>query len=72
MINKTIKIGNISTSKTELLDITKAWVMVALTFTFLYSGMNLMDGTLSFAEIESSSFWILVLIGDYYGEQNYW
>jgi len=61
-MNKTIKIGNISTSKVELLDITKAWVMVALTFTFLFSGLNLMDGTLTFAKVENFSFWLLVLV----------
>lgn len=62
MTNKTIKIGKIYTSKVELLDITKAWLMVALTFAFLFSGMNLMDGSLSFDKLESSSFWILVVV----------
>ncbi|MEK6938518.1 MAG: metalloprotease [Nanoarchaeota archaeon] len=62
MINKIIKIGKISTSRVELVDITKAWIMVALTFTFLFSGVNLADGTLSFSKLESSSFWLLVLI----------
>lgn len=62
MMNQTIKIGKISTSRVELIDITKAWLMVALTFTFLFSGINLSDGTLSFSKMESFSFWLLVLI----------
>jgi len=61
-MNKIIKIGKIYTSKVELLDITKAWLMVALTFAFLFSGMNLMDGTLTFSKLENSSFWILVVL----------
>jgi Zn-dependent protease len=60
--NKTIKIGKISTSKVELLDITKAWLMVALTFAFLFAGLNLMDGTLTFEKVESFSFWLLVIV----------
>lgn len=62
MAYKTIKIGRITTSTIELVDITKAWIAIALTFTFLYSGMNLIDGTLSFSKLESFSFWLVVLI----------
>lgn len=39
-----IKIGKIKTSRTELIDITKAWLALSLAFAFIYSGINLFRG----------------------------
>lgn len=62
MMNRMIKLGKISTSKIELIDITKAWIIIALTFTFLFTGLNLMDNSLDFDKLETSAFWILFVI----------
>lgn len=45
----TIKIGRISTSKIELVDITKAWLAISLAFTFVYSGASLLGNSLGLA-----------------------
>ncbi len=42
-----IKLGGIKTSKTELVDITKAWLALSLAFTFVYSGASLLRGGIS-------------------------
>lgn len=39
-----IEIGRIKTSRTELIDITKAWLALSLAFAFIYSGINLFRG----------------------------
>lgn len=57
---KTIQIGKIKTSKIELKDILKAWVVLSLAFALVYGGINLMDGTLS--KLFSPGFLILFLI----------
>jgi Zn-dependent protease len=62
MMNKILKIGKISTSKIELVDILKAWIVISFTFTFLFMGINLMDGSLTFDKLETSSFWILFVV----------
>ncbi len=52
-----MKIWNIETSKTELIDITKAWLALALAFAFLYSGISILRGgmaglfSLQFAQV---------------------
>lgn len=62
MMNKTIKIGKISTSRTELVDIAKAWVVISLTFAFLFSGITLSSENSFFSGLESSKFWLLTLV----------
>lgn len=57
-----MKIGNISTSKRELIDITKAWLIISLAFTFVFSGASLLSGNFSFAALGSSQFWILFVV----------
>lgn len=59
MIPKNITIGKIRTSKTELLDITKAWLALSLAFTFAFSGMSILSGRFSPAAIFSLSFTVL-------------
>jgi len=61
-MNKTIKIGKISTSRTELVDIAKAWVVISLTFAFLFSGITLSSENSFFSGLESSKFWLLTLV----------
>ncbi len=36
----------IKTSKTEIIDITKAWVVISLAFAAIFTGANLIEGTL--------------------------
>lgn len=55
-----IKIGKISTSKTELIDIAKAWVTLSLAFAIIYSGAYLVGG--SFGRLLSPSFLIFFLV----------
>jgi Zn-dependent protease len=43
-MNHTIKIGRINTSKTELVDIAKAWIAISLAFAFVYSNVSLFRG----------------------------
>jgi len=57
---KTIKIGKIRTSKTELVDITKAWLALSFAFAFIYSGASLLSGSIT--RIFSSAFPRLFLI----------
>lgn len=56
----TIKIGKVKTSKIELIDITKAWVVLSLAFACIYAGATLFDGTI--ANIFSFQFLILFII----------
>ncbi|MBI4983321.1 M50 family metallopeptidase, partial [Candidatus Woesearchaeota archaeon] len=62
MMYKVIKIGKISTSKSELVDITKAWIIVSITFTFLFLGINLMEASFSFSKIISPSFLVTIIV----------
>lgn len=43
-MNKAIKIGKISTSRIELIDISKAWLIISLAFAFVFSGISLTNG----------------------------
>ncbi len=42
-----INLGGISTSRTELIDIAKAWITLSLAFTFVYGSINLIKGNIS-------------------------
>ena len=44
MMHKTIKIGKIDTSRTEVIDILKAWLALSLAFTFIYAGASVLSG----------------------------
>ena len=44
MMHKTIKIGKIDTSRTEIIDIVKAWLALSLAFTFIYAGASVLSG----------------------------
>ena len=57
---KTIKIGKISTSKVELVDIIKAWLAISLAFALVFSSITLLNGTIS--RVFSISFAIMFLI----------
>jgi Zn-dependent protease len=60
MMNKTIKIGKINTSKVELVDIAKAWLAISLAFAFVYSGASLFSGGMN--KIFSMGFLVMFLI----------
>jgi Zn-dependent protease len=59
--NKTIRFGPIKTSRTELIDITKAWLALSFAFALIFSGINLMRGT-SLIRLISVDFWIMFLV----------
>ena len=56
----TIQIGKIKTSRIELRDIAKAWIVLSLAFACIYAGANFLDGTIS--KIYSTQFIFLFLI----------
>lgn len=58
--NRTIQLGKIKTSKTELKDILKAWVVLSVAFALVYGGINLLRGNLG--ELFSPGFLVLFLI----------
>ncbi|MEK6900503.1 MAG: metalloprotease [Nanoarchaeota archaeon] len=60
MINRTINIGKIKTSKVEIVDIVKAWLALSLAFTFIYAGASVMNGGLGKAV--SLDFVVLFLV----------
>lgn len=43
-MHKTIKIGKVDTSRTEIVDIVKAWLALSLAFAFIYSGASILNG----------------------------
>ena len=45
-MNHSIKIGKIKTSRTEIVDIVKAWLALSLAFAFIYSGASILNGGL--------------------------
>jgi hypothetical protein len=51
---KTIKIWKIKTSKFEIIDIIKAWMVLSLAFALVYGNIALFNGNLS--AVFSSSF----------------
>ncbi len=56
----TMKILGVKTSRTELLDIAKAWVALSLAFAFIYSGAHLLGGSLD--RVISLSFLLVFVI----------
>jgi len=46
-MNKTITIGKVSTSRTEIVDILKAWLALSLAFTFIYAGASVLGGDIN-------------------------
>ena len=59
-MNRMITLGKIKTSKNELVDITKAWLVLSLAFALVFSGITLMNGKVS--QIFSPQFLILFLV----------
>ena len=57
---KIIRIGKIKTSKIELVDIAKAWLAISLAFALVFSGIQLLNGTIS--KVFSSTFLVMFLI----------
>ena len=57
---QTIKLGSIKTSRTELIDIAKAWIAISLAFAFIFSGISLLDGTIG--RVATFSFVITLFI----------
>ena len=60
MMNTTIKIGKINTSKIELVDIVKAWLAISLAFAFVYSEASLFQGGID--KIFSMGFLLMFLV----------
>lgn len=60
MMHRTIKIGKVSTSRTEIIDISKAWIALSLAFAFIYSGASLLKGNVN--TIFSLDFMFIFLI----------
>lgn len=60
MMFQTMQIGKIKTSKIELKDISKAWLVLSLAFACIYAGANVLDGTL--ANIFSTQFLFLFVV----------
>lgn len=46
-MHKTITIGKIRTSRTELVDILKAWLALSFAFTFIYAGASVLGGDIN-------------------------
>ena len=57
---KTIRIWKLKTSKTELVDILKAWLVLSLAFALVFGGISLFNGNLT--NLFSSSFLVLFLV----------
>lgn len=60
MNNKIVQIGKIRTSRTEIVDILKAWLALSLAFTFIYAGASVIGG--GFDKIFSINFLSIFLI----------
>ena len=60
--NKAIKLGPIKTSRVEIIDIIKAWIAISFAFAIVFSGMSLVGGKFSLANLFSSSFGVLFLV----------
>lgn len=57
MEDRSFKLGKIKTSKFEIVDIIKAWLILSLAFALVYGGINLIEGT--FNKLFSPAFLIL-------------
>ncbi|MBT4539262.1 hypothetical protein HOC32_03175, partial [Candidatus Woesearchaeota archaeon] len=60
-MNKAIKLGKIRTSKTELIDILKAWIAISLAFTFVFTGVYVLSGR-ALTNLFTSYFLIVFLV----------
>lgn len=60
MTNKAITVGKIRTSRTEIIDIAKAWLALSLAFAFIYSGASILNGNIS--RVFSPNFGIIFLV----------
>ncbi len=56
----TFKIANIKTSTTEIKDIAKAWIIISLAFTFVFTGASLLGGNIS--NVATPQFFIYFII----------
>ena len=61
-MSEMIVFGKVKTSKTEIRDIAKSWIIISLAFTFIFSGLKLIGGNFSLAQLFSSNFFFLFLI----------
>lgn len=57
---KALKIGKIRTSRTEIVDILKAWIALSLAFTFIYAGASVVKGNIQ--NIFSAHFLVIFVI----------
>lgn len=57
-----LTIGKIKTSRKELQDIAKSWLIISLAFSFAFSGMSLLSGTFSLSTLFSFEFFIPFVI----------
>ena len=64
MTNKVIKLGFLKTSKIELVDITKAWIVLSLAFAFVLSNINFLNvmGLGIFNKLFSAEFLKILII----------
>ncbi|MDP3698944.1 MAG: hypothetical protein Q8R47_05130 [Nanoarchaeota archaeon] len=46
-MNRAVTIGKIRTSRTEIVDILKAWLALSLAFTFIYAGASVLGGDIN-------------------------
>ena len=60
-VSKPLKIGPIKTSKTELIDILKAWIAISLAFTFVFTGVYVLSGR-ALTNLFTSYFLIVFLV----------
>ncbi len=59
-MHKTITIGKIRTSRTEIVDILKAWLALSLAFTFIYAGASVLGGDIE--KVFSVDFLVIFVI----------
>ncbi len=59
---KKIKLGKLKTSKTEIIDIAKAWLTISLAFAFVFSGITLFSQNFSLTALFSYNFWLFFLV----------
>src|SRR3989344_5635107 len=46
-MNRAVTIGKIRTSRTEIVDILKAWMALSFAFTFIYAGASVLGGDIN-------------------------
>jgi Zn-dependent protease len=51
-----MQLSKLKTSRTEVIDIIKAWLVLSLAFTFAFTGMSLLFGSFSFQQVLSADF----------------